>query len=72
VDEFEGSLERSLDEDTWPLFEADHFEIEDWAANNMNWSDVQEFSFAVRSHEVTDWQEAWVNGRKEIQEMPDE
>lgn len=42
-------------------------EIQDWAGNNMNWSDVE--AFAVRA-EVTpkkiDWEEGWCNGEKEI------
>ncbi len=40
VHEFDGSLERSLEEDTKPLFTEDPFEIADWAKNNMNWSDL--------------------------------
>lgn len=65
--EFDGNLERSLKEDTIPLFEEDEFEIEDWAANNMDWSDVARF--ATRASfvpEEVDYQEGWVNGKKEL------
>jgi len=35
--EFDDDVVRSAEEDTWPLFESDQYQIEDWAANNMNW-----------------------------------
>jgi hypothetical protein len=38
--DYGGDVERSLREDTLPLFEEDAFEILDWATNEMNWSDV--------------------------------
>jgi hypothetical protein len=66
-DEFDNSLERSLAEDTVPLFEADSFEVQDWAANNMDWSDVKEFAiqhFVI--NEVDSYQEGWMNGDKEF------
>lgn len=63
--EFDGSLQRSLDEDTIPLFSDDDYEIEDWAANNMNWSDVAADARRVGSLDV-DLQEGWMNGDKEI------
>jgi hypothetical protein len=65
--EFEGDIERSLTEDTLPCFAESPFQIQDWAANNMNWSDV-----AVVARRVTpqpkpvDYEEGWVNGRKTI------
>lgn len=65
--EFGGSVERSLVEDTIPLFEADDFEIQDWAENNMNWSDVSADATRIRPPDpltVEDFQEAWVNGEK--------
>lgn len=63
--EFDGDVEKSLAEDTVPLFESDNFEIEDWAANNMNWSDVQAHA---QLHEAGEchFQEGWVNGEKEV------
>jgi len=63
-DEFDGSVARSLKEDTLPLFEDDAGEITDWAMNNMNWKDVEH---VAHPHEPTkplspeDFQQAWLN-----------
>lgn len=65
MDEFNNDLQKSLDEDTNPLFESDSYEIEDWAANNMNWDEVESIAVKVSSGSV-DFQEGWVNGEKEI------
>ena len=65
--EFGGSIDRSLAEDTLPLFAADDFEIRDWAANNMNWSEVKHAAVQVRPPKPLtdgDFQEAWINGDK--------
>ena len=43
----------------------DTFLIEDWASNNMNWSDVKDVAEKVSVMEV-DFQEGWVNGDKEV------
>jgi hypothetical protein len=63
--EFNGDLKRSLAEDTLPLFEDDHYAIEDWASNNMGWSDVVAYA-----EEITkcgcDYEEGWANGDKNI------
>jgi hypothetical protein len=65
--EFDGDVERSLKEDTVPLFESDEFEIIDWAQNNMNWSDVEAHAGLMAQSEVEpDYQEGWVNGPKEL------
>lgn len=64
--EYEGDVERSLREDTWFLFEDDEFNVEDWAANNMDWSDVEEHARKVADHEAPDFQEGWVNGESEV------
>jgi hypothetical protein len=43
------------------------YEITDWAASEMNWSDVQ--AYAVKADtppRPVDFQEGWVNGEKEI------
>lgn len=72
ADEFEGKelsdrIEKSLNEDTLPLFEEDNYEIKDWAANNMNWSDVKEFAVQIKVDlPEPDYQEGWVNGEKKI------
>jgi len=65
--EFGGDVNRSLAEDTLPLFRSDDFEIEDWAANNMNWSDVQHAAKCISPGDV-DFQDGWVNGEKEVKE----
>lgn len=51
--------------DTWELFNSDDYEIEDWAANNMNWDDVKLMAKKVEEPTV-DYQEGWVNGEKEV------
>lgn len=65
--EFGNDVEKSLTEDTMPLFDNDDYEIEDWAANNMNWSDVEIVAIIIDiPPPETDYQEGWVNGQKEI------
>ena len=67
--EFGGDVERSMAEDTMPLFESDDYEIEDWAANNMNWSDVEAQAKKLQDAPAPDFQEAWVNGEKAVIEV---
>lgn len=64
ADEFDGDVERSLAEDTVPLFAIEH-EVKDWAAGNMNWEDVAPHARMVSPGEC-DYQEGWVNGEKEL------
>lgn len=64
--EFDGDIERSLTEDTIPLFESDDYEIKDWAANNMNWKDVKAHAVCVKAPSPPDFQEGWINGDKEV------
>jgi len=52
--------------DTMPMFDDDSFEVEDWAANNMNWSDVADVAFLLAKPDAPDYQEGWVNGEKEV------
>ena len=51
---------------------ADSGELEDWAANNMNWSDVSHEAVRVPSgaSKATDYQKGWVSGEKEVVEKP--
>lgn len=64
------SLAKSLNEDTLPLFESSPFEIEDWAANNMNWVDVVGVAKKIKDPDPdSDYQEGWVNGEKKIIEL---
>lgn len=67
--EFGDDLERSLSEDTLPLFESDPDDAHDWAANNMNWSDVQAHARIYNpATPMTDedFQEGWVNGEYQV------
>jgi hypothetical protein len=42
-------------------------EITDWAANNMNWSEVAEFAVRMdRPETKVDFEEGWANGNKKI------
>lgn len=61
--EFDGDVERSLDEDTLPRFLEDDFNIRDWASNNMNWGDVQDRATILPNRRrAVDYQDGWVNG----------
>lgn len=64
--EFDGDVEKSLAEDTGPLFEHDSYSVEDWAANNMNWSDFDGHQVKLADAPPLDFQEAWINGEKEV------
>lgn len=59
-DRFGGDVEKSLKEDTVPLFENDDFEIEDWAKNNMNWAEVENFAEKIKGGNL-DMQEEWLD-----------
>lgn len=51
------------------MLEGDDYDIEDWASNNMNWSDVEKYAVYVsEDKEKPDFQEGWMNGDKEIVE----
>lgn len=62
--EFDGDVERSLAEDTIPLFESDDYAIYDWAVNNMNWSDFDGHHVKVADAPSPDFQDAWISGKK--------
>lgn len=69
--EYGGDIEKSLIEDTMPLFEKHKYEIEEWAENNMNWSDVKDCAKLLVPailHEVVEcnYQDGWINGDKKI------
>lgn len=59
--EFGGDVQRSLAEDTLLLFEAEESAIQDWAKNNMNWSDFDGHQVKVADAPPPDFQEAWVS-----------
>lgn len=69
ADEFGGDVDESLNEDTNPLFESDPYSIEDWAENNMNWSDVSAHARQVSPPKESNFEEGWRNGKKEIKNI---
>ena len=66
--EFGGDVERSLAEDTEPLFAQSEFEITDWARNNLNWSDVDAKAQEVEPPGDPDFEVGWAEGEVEIME----
>jgi hypothetical protein len=60
--EFDGDVERSLAEDTMPLFESEDYTIEDWAKNQMDWSDFDGHQVKVSDAPPPNFQEAWMKG----------
>lgn len=64
ADQFGDDIEKSLQEDTIPLFEADEEEIEDWAVNNMDWADFHGHQIRVSSPDSVDYQAGWIDGKK--------
>ena len=67
--EFGGDIQKSLKEDTIPLFEEDDYDIVDWAVNNMNFSELKTARICERpDDEEVDFEEGWVNGKKEFSE----
>ena len=44
----------------------DSYELIDWAANNMNWNDVQNYAVQMKLQPKVDFEEGWSNGDKEI------
>ena len=52
---------------TLALFESDDYEIEDWAKNNMNWSDVIDKTgvMCVKPGDC-DYEDGWRNGEAQV------
>lgn len=65
--EFE-SMEKSLKEDTVPLFENDDYEIKDWAFNNMYWKDVSQYASKVLDGSVN-YDSEWCNVECRIEKI---
>jgi len=63
--DFDGDVDKSLLEDTGPLFDEDDFEIEDWARNKMNWADVENRATLV-SKDPSNHQAGWIFGEVEV------
>lgn len=57
--EFGDDVERSLREDTMPLFTDDGFEVSDWAMNNMSWSDVEAHAVKVFNGDGDNMETEW-------------
>lgn len=66
--EFGGDVERSMADDTVPLFDADEYEIKDWAANNMDWSDFDGHKVMISEAPAPDFEEGWARGAKGFSE----
>ena len=64
--EFGDDIKRSLDEDTLPLFNGSPYDVQDWATNNMNWSDFEGHRIKTKEAPMPDFQEEWVNGTFEV------
>lgn len=65
AEEFNNDAQESMAKDTLPLFESDLKEIRDWAANNMNWSDVSSYAVTMTPADV-DYEDGWCNGEYKI------
>jgi hypothetical protein len=59
-----GMTEEEALQDTEELFQ-DDYEIEDWAANNMDWEEVKHIAVKVEEGSI-DYDDGWVNGEKEV------
>lgn len=44
------------------------YELQDWAANNMRWSDVEGSAVRIDPNYAPDYEKGWVNGDKQIVE----
>lgn len=66
ISEFEDNLQRSLSEDTVPLFNESPDSIADWAQNNMNWDEVVGSAVCIKQPGPPDYQDGWVNGAWEL------
>lgn len=62
--EFDGDIGRSLAEDTILLFDADRYAIQDWAVNNMNWSDFDGHQVKLREAHAPDFQKSLLSDAK--------
>lgn len=68
--EYGGDHDACMKLHTAPLFDSDYSEIEDWAANNMNWEDVKGRAVLVSAADDEQHQEGWVNGEKSLITLP--
>jgi hypothetical protein len=59
--DYGGDMDKSMNEDTIPLFNRHPDEIEDWARNNMDWADVKDCAALIDDCQSVDMQGQWVN-----------
>lgn len=64
---FGGDVERSLQEDTLPMFLNLPGLITYWAVNRMNWEDFNGHQVQLSPPEPVDFQEGWLSGEKGLQ-----
>jgi hypothetical protein len=64
--EFDGDVQKSLNEDTLPLFESDTYAIHDYAAGNMNWSDFDGHQQQLRPPSPPNFERAWLSASKGV------
>lgn len=69
--EFDNNIEQSLNKDTLPSFENDESEIIDWAANNMDWADVEKHAFKLCKAARVNYEQGWQTGRMSIMDWDD-
>ena len=61
--ERDGQDREKVKAQTERLFTTYEFEIEDWAANNMDWDEIEPHAVRVSAGEV-DYQVGWESGKK--------
>lgn len=44
----------------------DKYELLDWAANNLNWSDIGHFARRLDTVYTMDYEREWTNARREV------
>ncbi|MBF0146116.1 MAG: hypothetical protein HQL84_09150 [Magnetococcales bacterium] len=60
---FDGDVERSLKEDTLPLFQNNPYAIERWSEEMMDWDDVKDHAQQIAPTNVN-FHEGWQQGMK--------
>lgn len=65
--EFQGDIQKSLDEDTWPIF-TEETAIEDWLFNNMDWKDVKDHATKIQEPHGIDYEARWLDAEGELED----
>lgn len=50
----------------------DDFEIEDWAANNMEWRELEPYAKRIDSDEEFDYEDGWTDADVELTDLSEE